>query len=75
MAKRKSKRRGKPQKCEIKNCSKKSYRSLPTEKVDGALSDETITSDQRRTHICKKHYREYKKATRRSRELEQMGWD
>ena len=76
MPERKSKRRGATDKCSVKDCDGEAYRSLSTRKVIDALPDyEYDSEDHKRTHLCKKHYREFKRATKDDRKLEHMGWD
>ena len=60
------------QKCDVVGCSNPAVRSLPQKKLSAAgLS---FKSEQRRAHICKEHYKEYKKKTKKEREIERLGW-
>lgn len=47
-------------------------RSIPAKKVAGSgLKIEKETSN---VGLCKEHYREFKKATKKDRDLERLGW-
>ncbi len=60
--------------CAVNNCNEPAVKSLPKKKVEEALSESIAASSGRRVHLCKKHYKAYKKATKRERELERLGW-
>lgn len=58
--------------CSIAGCDKNGVRSLNTAKVEGAgLRSE---SGNRRSVLCKIHYKEYKKETKKDRDLERARW-
>lgn len=61
------------QQCDVSGCKELAERSIAAKRVEGAgLSlGETIGKS---AHLCKHHYREYKKKTKKDRELEQLGW-
>ena len=60
-------------KCNVKGCSNDGVRSLTTSKVEGAgLS---ISSDSKKTALCKEHYKEWKKATKQDRDIERARYD
>ena len=55
-------------KCSISGCSREAARSLSAEKVRSAgLS---VGSSERRAYLCKEHYKEYKKKTKKEKRLE-----
>ncbi|MCW3980331.1 MAG: hypothetical protein NWF11_02540 [Candidatus Bathyarchaeota archaeon] len=54
-------------KCTIKNCENDAVRSLSAGKVTSAGLK---TDDERRAYLCKEHYKEYKKATKKDRTIE-----
>lgn len=58
----------------MEGCGQPSRRSLPTKKVREALPGLRIDEEARRTHLCKAHYKEYKRRTRGERELERAAW-
>jgi hypothetical protein len=53
--------------CSVKNCNKDAIRSIAREKVNaaGLKVDET-----KRSYLCRDHYKEYKKATKKDKLLE-----
>ncbi|HVP92831.1 MAG TPA: hypothetical protein VMS94_03720 [Acidobacteriota bacterium] len=55
-------------KCSVSGCSRDAVRSLSTEKVRSAGLN--VGSDQRRSYLCKEHYKEYKKKTKKDKQLE-----
>lgn len=61
------------QKCEVKGCENESARSLPKKKVESYLSHGLKEGVGRRGHLCKEHYKEYKKKSKKDRELDRLG--
>jgi len=55
-------------KCSISNCKNEAVRSLSAEKVRSAGLN--IGSGERRAYLCKEHYKEYKKKTKKEKMLE-----
>jgi hypothetical protein len=54
-------------KCSVSNCNKDAVRSIAASKVTAAgLKIDT----ERRAYLCKEHYKEFKKATKKDRTLE-----
>ena len=54
-------------KCSVSNCDKDAVRSIATGKVTAA----GLKIDaERRAYLCKEHYKEFKKATKKDRTLE-----
>jgi len=60
--------------CAVSGCGKDAARSLPTKKVKEVLPDLSLTGDARRSHLCRDHYREFRKKTKQERELDRLGW-
>jgi len=58
----------------VSGCGQQAARSLSTGKVKEALPDLRLASDARRTHLCRDHYRQFRKKTKEERELERLGW-
>ena len=63
------------EKCQILGCESESARSLPTKKLSAVFDSEKLESGRKRTKLCKAHYREFKKATKKDRKLDSLGWD
>ncbi len=60
--------------CGVQGCGKRAVRSLPTSKVKEVLPEFHLVAETRRTHLCRDHYRSYRKKTKTDRELERLGW-
>jgi len=54
-------------KCNVSGCSQEAVRSLSAEKVKKAGLRVT---DDRRAYLCREHYKEYKKRTKKDKQLE-----
>jgi len=54
-------------KCSVKGCSNPAVRSLSAAKVSSAGLD---VGSGRRAYLCKEHYREYKKRTKKEKRLD-----
>lgn len=58
--------------CEVESCSEEAVRAVSADKARKAgLS---VSKSRGKVHLCKKHYKEFKKATKKDRELERLGW-
>jgi hypothetical protein len=57
--------------CEVLNCTKPAERSVSAEsaKSAGLKYEEGL----KRVHLCKEHYRQFKKETKQDRVLESLG--
>jgi len=56
-------------KCSVSRCSKEAIRSLSAARVRSAGLE--IGSSERRAYLCKEHYKEYKKKTKKEKKVEQ----
>ena len=54
-------------KCNVSGCSQEAVRSLSAEKVKKAG---LRVMDERRAYLCREHYKEYKKRTKKDKQLE-----
>lgn len=54
-------------KCSVVGCDKQAVRSLPTERV--SVSGLNV-GEARRSYLCKDHYKEFKRGTKKERMLE-----
>jgi thymidine kinase len=52
-------------KCSVSGCGREAARSLSTEKVKAAGLN--IGSSERRVYLCKEHYKEFKKKTKKDK--------
>ena len=56
-------------KCSVSGCGSVAVRSISAEKVKSAG---LRISSEKRAYLCKGHYKEYKKRTKKDKELERM---
>lgn len=56
-------------KCSVSGCGKDATRSISAGKVRSAGLK--IGSGERRAYLCKEHYKEYKKKTKKEKKVEQ----
>ncbi|UCE80348.1 MAG: hypothetical protein JSV94_04065 [Methanobacteriota archaeon] len=59
--------------CDVANCGNEAQRSVSGKKVDGA-GIEISSSPSRNAHLCRNHYREFKKKTKKDRKLQRLDW-
>lgn len=57
--------------CDVEGCDKPAERSIAAKKVESAGL--AIDSSKGKVHLCKDHYKEYKKSSKTDRKLEQLG--
>ena len=60
--------------CGVSGCGKDAVRSVAADKAKEILSGKTLQVDFRRVHLCREHYRAIRKATKKDRELDRLGW-
>jgi hypothetical protein len=61
------------EKCDIEGCAAEGARSIPGKKVDKAGMK--LASDPgKNAHLCKEHYKEFKKKTKSDRTFDRLGW-
>jgi hypothetical protein len=56
-------------KCSVSGCSRQAVRSISTAKVRSAG---LTVGGEKRAYLCKEHYKEYKKKTKKDKQLEKM---
>ncbi len=59
--------------CSVHDCEEPRKRSVSAKKVTKALPDLKFTAEGGRAHLCKTHNKEFKKATKKERELNRLG--
>jgi len=57
--------------CDVTGCSKPAYRSISAKNASKAGLK--VKKERGKAHLCHDHYKEYKKATKKERELERLG--
>jgi hypothetical protein len=55
-------------KCSVSGCGREAARSIPSDKVRAAGLN--VGSGDKRAYICKEHYKEYKKKTKKDKTIE-----
>jgi len=55
----------KGQKCSVSGCGREAARSLTTDKVKAAGIN--VSTSEKRAYICKEHYKEFKKKTKKDK--------
>lgn len=58
--------------CSVDGCSNKGSRSITTTKVESAGL--RVEHDNKKSVLCREHYKEYKKETRDERDIERARW-
>ena len=72
---RKSKADSDKTQCDVADCEREIKRSLSFKKVQDALPKLKFGPVSKKVHLCKDHYKEYKKATKDKRKIETLTWD
>lgn len=72
-SRRKSKAAVDEEKCSVSGCGAEAVRSISFKKAESALSG--LKGDGKRAHLCKAHYKEFKKKTKGERDAERWGWN
>jgi len=70
---RKSKPAEEEVKCGISGCKEAVARSVPVKKAKAVFYG--LDPSKRRIHLCKTHYKEFKKKTKGDRDAERWGWN
>lgn len=61
--------------CEIIGCKNEVARSISTRNLSKHLPELKVEDEnKKRTHVCKDHYKKFKKSTKEERELQRLGW-
>ena len=63
---------GKGAQCDVSGCSREAIRSISAEKVKAAGLG--VSSKEKRAYICREHYKEYKKKTKKDKTLDKWRW-
>ncbi len=63
-----------PERCAVVGCKEPASRSLSAAKVAQALPDLKLGDVGRRAHLCRTHYKAFRKKTKEERELDRAAW-
>lgn len=58
--------------CDVSGCKEQAVRSVSIKKAKA--SGLSLEGDRGNVHLCREHYREFKKSTKEDRKLQRMGW-
>ncbi len=61
--------------CDVFDCSEYAKRSLSFKKVQDALPKLKFNNTGKKVHLCKEHYKQFKKATKEKRKIDTLTWD
>ena len=74
MAERHALRKGSTESCSVAGCGEPAMKSVSAREADKKAKLSLEGSASGRAHLCKYHYKEYKKATKSERELDRLAW-
>ncbi len=57
--------------CDVVGCDKVRFKTVPS---DLAKKVFTLKTDKTKVHLCKEHYKEYKRKTKEERDLDRADW-
>ena len=72
---RRSKANDDTEKCNVLDCTLDVKRSLSFKKVQEALPKLKFENVGKKVHLCREHYKQFKKATKEQRKMETLTWD
>ena len=62
--------------CGVKDCKEESDRSVSYKKIQTAMKEWNLAeAGGRRIKLCKTHYKQFRKKTKKDRELERLTWN
>ena len=60
-------------KCGVQDCKEQGHKSLSTKKVKSALPNLRLKEERgKRVHLCKKHYKEFKRKTKKEKAITEL---
>jgi len=57
--------------CDVVDCNEVSFQTVPSDLAKKVFS---LKDDKTKVHLCKAHYKEYKKNTKKDRENNKLDW-
>ena len=57
--------------CDVTGCNQKSFQTVPADLAGKVFS---LKEEKTKVHLCKVHYKEYKKNTKKERDTQRMDW-
>lgn len=59
------------QTCDVNGCENEAVKTVARDKAQTIFS---LKGNSRHVHLCKEHYKEFKKKTKKDREIDRIGW-
>jgi hypothetical protein len=72
---RKSKSDSEKEGCSVSGCEEKVKKAVSYKKIQKVLPKLKFDKPGKRVHLCKEHYKEFKKVTKNERKLEKLTWE
>ena len=72
---RKSKADDDEKQCEVSGCNLPIKRAVSQKKFENVMPDLKFDKKGKRIHLCKDHYKEFKKVTKKERTIDHLTWD
>jgi hypothetical protein len=72
---RKSKSDSDKERCDVSGCEEKVKKAVSYKKIQNALPNLKFDKPGKRVHLCKNHYKDFKKVTKTERKLEKLTWE
>ncbi len=57
--------------CGVKDCEKESFQTVPSDKASKLF---VLKEERTKVHLCREHYKEYKRNTKKERKLDRLDW-
>ncbi len=57
--------------CDVSGCNEISFQTVPADIAGKVFS---FKEEKTKVHLCKAHYKEYKRNTKKERETQKMDW-
>jgi len=71
---RRSKRGGDSKTCDVKGCDGASKRTVSSKALEKSPVGFTLEKEGKRISLCKDHYREFRKSTKKDRTMDRLAW-
>ncbi len=57
--------------CDVTGCKNEKFKTVSRKEAEKIFS---LSSGSNKVHLCKEHYKEFKKKTKKDREIERLNW-
>ncbi len=57
--------------CDVEGCDKPAFKSIARARAERVFS---LKKGTRNVHLCRDHYKEFKKKTKKEREIDRLTW-